>query len=120
MRRYARVGLVSLVALFASTGEAQYYNFSHFAGTTGGAGVIDGTGSAALLAGPWGITRDASGNLYVADSRSGTIRVVTLAGAVTTLAGFAGASDLSDGMRGAAHFSQPRGITSDGAGNLYV
>lgn len=122
MRPRARVPLVSLVVtlVFAIAGQGQDYHFSHYAGTTGGAGVIDDTGSAARLAYPWSIARDASGTLYVADSRSGTIRAVTLAGVVSTLAGLEGAGDLVDGRGGAAHFSQPRGITADGSGNLYV
>lgn len=45
---------------------------------------IDGTGSAASFAEPLGITLTSSGNLYVADYGSYSIRKVTLAGVVTT------------------------------------
>ncbi len=39
---------------------------------------------------------------------------------VTTLAGTAGAAGAADGLTGAARFRDPRGLTLDSAGNLYV
>ena len=70
---------------------------------------------------PLGIASDGAGNLYVADTDNSTIRKVVIAtGAVTTLAGTAGQSGSADGTGAAARFNDPRGIASDGAGNLYV
>jgi sugar lactone lactonase YvrE len=90
------------------------------AGSAGASnGSIDGTGSAARFAFPISITTDGT-NLYVADSYNNTIRkVVKATGEVTTLAGSAGVSGLSDGIGSVARFSNPNGITTDGI-NLFV
>ena len=65
---------------------------STLAGQTGVTGSTDGTGSAATFSGPSGIAVDSTGNIYVSDTLNHTIRKVTAAGAVTTIAGTAGAS----------------------------
>jgi hypothetical protein len=84
-------------------------------------GSSDGTDAAARFFNPQGITSDAAGNLYVADSGNDTIRKVVIAtGAVSTLAGTAGMPGSSDGTGAAARFSYPIRVTNDGAGNLYI
>lgn len=69
---------------------------------------------------PLGIARDGSGNLYVADSANHTIRKISTAGVVTTLAGMAGTSGSSDGTGAAARFSALKGIAVDSEGNVYA
>jgi gliding motility-associated-like protein len=89
-----------------------------FAGS-GVAGYADGTGTSASFYQPTGVAADASGNLFVADFGYGTIRKITSAGIVTTLAGN-GSPGLVNGTGAAASFDHPYGIVVDGAGNLYV
>lgn len=93
---------------------------STVAGSAGNFGSTDATGSSASFWNPQGVALDSAANLYVADSFNNTIRKVTPAGAVTTLAGAAGSFGSADGTGAAARFWQPQGIAVDSAGNVYV
>jgi secreted PhoX family phosphatase len=85
------------------------------AGSAGGSGDINGTGTAARFNNPYGIVADSTGNLYVTDgSPGGPIRKITPAGVVTT---FAGSTLAGSGDSG---FTNPTGIRIDQAGTLYV
>ena len=84
------------------------------------AGSGDGTGTNALFFSPHGVAVDGSGNVYVADTVNNTIRKVTSAGVVRTVAGLAESSGSADGNGRDARFYQPRGVAIDSAGNIYV
>jgi sugar lactone lactonase YvrE len=91
--------------------------------TLAGSGVIgsaDGTGTAASFSNFFGIAVDPSGNVYVADRGNHTIRKITPAGVVTTLAGTAGQSGTANGLGAAARFNGPDGIVYAPNGNLYL
>ena len=90
------------------------------AGSPGSAGSADGTGAAARFVNPNGLAIDTAGNVYVADWGNATIRRITPAGVVTTLAGTPGSPGSADGTGAAARFSQPTGVAVDSAGNVYV
>ncbi|MDR3606671.1 MAG: SMP-30/gluconolactonase/LRE family protein [Oligoflexia bacterium] len=93
---------------------------SLLAGNTGGYGYTDGTGAAAKFSYFFGIARDSSGNLYVADDDNSVIRKITSSGEVSTFAGQPGIFGSADGQGNAALFNGPRAITIDSSGNLYV
>jgi hypothetical protein len=93
------------------------------AGNPGHQGIIDGTGGAAQFSGPQGITADHNGNVFVADGPS--IRKVTSAGGVTTLAGCpaggcTNAIGSADGSGTEARFGLAGGVAVDGTGSLYI
>jgi len=91
---------------------------STFAGLAGSSGSTDGAGTTARFYGPTGVAVDAAGNVYVADSSNSTVRKISPAGLVSTLAGTAGSYTYWDGMGGG--FSVPEGIACDASGNIYV
>ena len=93
---------------------------STLAGQAGSYGSADGTGSAARFYGPQGIAADGAGQLYVADTANHTIRLVTPAGLVTTIAGVPGVFNSFDGVGTNAQFYHPEGVALDAGGNLYV
>ena len=103
IRKVSPEGVVSTLA-----GQARSY------------GSADGTGSAARFGAPKGVAVDGSGNVYVADTLNETIRKVTPAGVVSTIAGLARLSGTDDGTGYLARFFDPEGIAVDGAGNVYV
>lgn len=81
-------------------------------------GSVDGVGAVARFQSPTRLAIDAFGNVYVADQQ--TIRKVTPAGAVTTLAGSAGQVGYDDGVGSGARFSEILGLCVDAEGTLYV
>ena len=95
---------------------------STLAGTGGTSGNADGTGAAARFNYPQGscIVVDSGSNIYLADTDNNTIRKVTPAGAVTTIAGIPGSSGIMDGPGNIALFRYPTGIAIDSGTNLYI
>lgn len=92
-------------------------SLTNLAGVLGEPGNNDGPGVFAHFASPQGIVY-ARGGLIVADSGNHTIRLVTLNGAVSTLAG--GPPGFADGAGTAAQFNSPAGLAVDAAGNILV
>lgn len=74
---------------------------------------------AAGLDTPSALAFDRRGNLYVADTGTHTIRKISPAGVMTTLAG-TGQAGYRDGPGAAARFNGPVGLAVDRAGNVFV
>ena len=93
---------------------------SAWVGTARNVGSADGLGGAASFNNPFGLAVDGAMNVYVADTFNHTIRKITPAGEVSTLAGLAGTIGSVDGMGAAARFNYPHAVAVDGSGNVYV
>jgi len=96
------------------------YMFTTIAGLATNFGSFDGVGSSARFASIRGVAVDAAKNIYVADAAMHTIRKISSAGVVSTLAGLAGKTGSSDGTNSNARFNRPSGVAVDSVGNVYV
>ncbi|MEB3220570.1 MAG: NHL repeat-containing protein [Candidatus Sericytochromatia bacterium] len=85
-------------------------------GITGG--FADGPGAEASFSGPMGVAVDASGHVYVAETRC-RIRVISPQGMVSTFAG-SGTTGFVDGPGVTAQFSDLYGVAVDAGGHVYV
>jgi sugar lactone lactonase YvrE len=90
------------------------------AGKAGVAGSTNGTGTSAMFFAPAGVAVDSSTNVYVADYGNHTIRKITPAGVVSTLAGSAGVFGSTNATGSSALFYEPEGVAVDASGNVYV
>jgi uncharacterized protein (TIGR03437 family) len=102
---------------FTTTGVV--YTISTIAGSSVPGFSGDGVPAAkALLSGPAGVALDRNGNLYVAESGNGRIRMINAAGVLSTVAG--GGTGGDGGLAAAAVLDNPVGIAIDHQGNLYI
>jgi sugar lactone lactonase YvrE len=90
------------------------------AGSMSTSGTADGTGTAARFLFPGAIVVDSSGNVFVADKDNHTIRKITPAGVVTTLAGSPTNYGSVDGVGAAAAIQSPAALAIDARGTLYI
>ena len=111
--RIRKVETNGIITTVAGNGTAAYF----------------GDGSAAINAslwGPFGVTLDVIGNLYIADLYSNRIRKVGTNGIITTIAGNGngapnfGAYSGDGGTATNAGLYWPTGVAIDAAGNLYI
>ncbi len=87
---------------------------------TAGYSGDNGLATSAELNWPQGVALDASGNLYIADTRNNRIRKVS-GGEITTVAGNGTAGYNGDNIPAtSAELNQPVGVAVDASGNLYI
>ncbi|HEY1790406.1 MAG TPA: hypothetical protein VGJ73_19825, partial [Verrucomicrobiae bacterium] len=113
------ISALTAAVLFTSSAQAQLFNFTTFAGSAA-QGNVDGVTNVSQFNNPGGVTMDAAGNVYVADTGDNTIRRIAPNGTVSTLAGSPGVSGSADGNETNALFNAPQGIAVDTSGNVYV
>jgi uncharacterized protein (TIGR03437 family) len=79
-----------------------------------------GPATSASLRYPEGVAVDSAGNLYIADTSDGRIRLVT-GGTITTVAGSGGCCFSGDGGPAtSASLYDPEGVAIDSSGNIYI
>jgi sugar lactone lactonase YvrE len=100
-----------------ATGKISTYAGSGDSGYSGdGLAAVNAT-----LTTPYGVALDGAGNLYIADTNNNVVRKVTAAGIISTVAGNGTEGSAGDGsLATLAELNQPRGVTVDASGNLYI
>ena len=88
---------------------------------TAGYGGDSGVATAAQLNYPYGVSFDAAGNMFIADTNNHRIRRVAAgSGIITTIAGTGAAGYNGDGAATSANLYYPEGVAADTAGNVYI
>ncbi len=106
--RIRRVNAAGIITTIAGTG---------IAGFSGDGGQA----TQAAVNFPQAVTVDASGNLYIADTRNLRVRRVTPAGVISTIAGTGMRGFTGDGGQATlAQMRAPHGLAIDPAGNLLI
>lgn len=107
--------LWSSISLHAQSNDPTPYTFSTLTGEPGSAGCGDGTRSVAQFSFARSAAVDVADNVYIADSGNHTIRKVTGAGGVTTLAGEAIRGAQAEGA--VSGYPLPTNASAGGTGN---
>jgi sugar lactone lactonase YvrE len=108
-------------------GRIRKVNTAGIVSTIGGNGVVGfsgdgGPATSAQISNPYGITVDAAGNIYIADTYNNRVRLITSSsGIISTIAGTGvGGFSGDGGAPTSAQLFDPYGVTVDGMGNIYV
>ena len=83
-------------------------------------GFMDGSGGSTRFDTPKGITADAFGNVFIADSHNHRVRGLVIASRSTTSPAGSGLAKFADGTGSAASFATPSGVALDAAGTVFV
>jgi sugar lactone lactonase YvrE len=89
----------------------------------GGFGTYSGDGGPAIkanLGGPFRVTLDTSGNLFIADAGNDRLREITANGIITTVAGNGTSAYSGDGGPATNAACTPVSATADAFGNLFI
>ncbi|HEY2384675.1 MAG TPA: IPT/TIG domain-containing protein [Terriglobia bacterium] len=79
----------------------------------------DGSPATSFAVSPLGMALDGSGNLYIVDSESNRVRLLS-SGALSTVAGNSGVFSGDNGPAASAQFYLPQSIATDPSNNLFI
>ncbi len=107
--RVRKVNAAGIISTFAGNGAA-------------GAAGVGGPATAANLDYPSGLATDASGNVYITEANSAVVVMVDVTGTLYNVAGnyTTGFSTGDGGAATAATLQNPKDVTLDASGNIYI
>jgi len=114
------LGLACCLAFSTSAQPVTPFTFTRVAGAPYLRGTNDGPALGARLDVPYFLTVDAAGNVFLTCPGDDTIRKITPAGTVITIAGQHGRAGTADGNAGAARLNTSAGIAVGPQGNLFI
>jgi len=130
---YSVFGIANQIWRTQFVPSSAFWSHTVIAGLSGSVGYRDGVASGAQFGCPKGLTLDALGNIFLADTGNNNIRKISTNGIVSTIAGGrpTGSGDrwpyyqpstsgFRDGLGSAARFNRPSSIAVDSKGTLYV
>jgi len=124
MKKITTTFLICLATFAATAQTAKIYDFAGNHNLGNGYSGDGGLAVGAKAWEPWGMTFDASGNLYFCDSQNGVVRRVNTAGVITTVAGnqtLAGNTTVYTGPATSVGLgTNLTALCFDGVGNLFI
>ncbi len=115
-----RIAVSDYVAMTVQILDPNTGTATLLAGAYGIEGHNNAHGAAATFAQPWDLVVDPNGDLIVTELDNNVLRQVTLNGDVTVYAGTPGMAGHRDGTLAEALFNQPKGMTIDASGAIYI
>jgi len=115
-----KLAITDYLAMQVEIGDPTTGGVTALAGAFGVATTQNGKGTGATFNVPWDLVVDSDGALIVADWGDHTLRRVAMDGTVTTYAGTPGVAGNADGPLATATFNNPKGMTKDASGAIYV
>jgi sugar lactone lactonase YvrE len=110
----------SLCAAAPASATATTYQLSMFAGTGTAGSPIAGAATSSHLDFPEGVTVDAAGDVYVADSENNEVEKINPAGQLSIVAGDGSSGAPTPGPATSSALDTPTGVAVDGTGNVYI
>lgn len=113
---------ITCIVIASITKQSQAQIITTIAGTgTAGYSGDGGQATAAQFMYPTGLCIDKSGNLFVADYSSNTVRKIKTTGIISTIAGNNTQGNAGDGGQATvANLYDPTGVAKDANGNIYI
>ncbi|MEO6773448.1 MAG: hypothetical protein ABI467_10575 [Kofleriaceae bacterium] len=115
-----KLAITDYLSMQVEIGDPATGTVTPLAGAYGVATTQNGKGAGATFNVPWDLVVASDGSLIVTDWGDHTLRRVAMDGTVTTYAGTAGVAGHADGPLATATFNNPKGLTKDASGAIYV
>lgn len=116
----AAMAVSTVVVAQPAAATAPPVQLTLYAGTGATGAAVPGPATSTPVWYPWGVGRDARGNVYIADYRNNRVEKVTPDGELGFVAGDGTNTPPTPGAAAGAPLGRPSALAADAAGNLFV